>query len=375
MAGAQHTEQIEQLNKNELISRFACTHRPDTYLSKLINIRDPPKPTAVIPRNSDLSTIGSLDKLNGSPELLRIVLGHLDAQSLVRFSHTSAAAHTVANDSLEYRVVMKHAADTLVALCRLKIAERHSIFDVYGALRSEKCAYCPSFGEVLFLPTCERVCWACMNKNPRCCLMAPTTTRKIFGLTSKQIKQLPALQTIAGHLGARGEKPYPASRRLVSVQDVANAALTRYNTIQYFNDQVASRRLGSENARDVARFMRPALQAGNPRQDPLRIPDPVPDPNRVDNYFGMASVNFASVVDLEHVEHGLWCKGCEWLELWYELHLPNPIRPGLVPHGRIPGKFLLDMKFRAYTKAGLLEHVRGCYGAQQLLAAEDPGNA
>lgn len=89
----------------------------------------------------------------------------------------------------------------------------------------------------------------------------------------------------------------------------------------------------------------------------------------VDRYFGMASIPFPSLTTPDIVEHGLWCKGCEWTYKQYkDRRLSAYVIANMVPTDCDPDRVLFGMVRRARSRIRLSAHIRYCYGAQQLLA-------
>src|SRR5690606_28814019 len=52
------------------------------------------------------------------------------------------------------------------SLSRTKLLSLHSMIQLRRVLRSDRCECCPEYGAYLFLPTCVRCCWECLNANP-----------------------------------------------------------------------------------------------------------------------------------------------------------------------------------------------------------------
>ena len=84
--------------------------------------------------------------------------------------------------------------------------------------------------------------------------------------------------------------------------------------------------------------------------------------------FGMASVAFPSLTRLG-IENGLWCRCCEnTLRQYDSLRLPTNVLRETVPPNLDPELVLLGFERRARSKASFSNHVKRCYGAQQLLS-------
>lgn len=100
-------------------------------------------------------------------------------------------------------------------------------------------------------------------------------------------------------------------------------------------------------------------------QDPLLLPSQGNIPT--DKFFGMASIPFPSLSASGRLENGLWCRGCEiTLHHHDSLRLPRRVLAALVPRPRDALLVLLGLERRARSTESFLEHIKHCYGIQQL---------
>ena len=87
-----------------------------------------------------------------------------------------------------------------------------------------------------------------------------------------------------------------------------------------------------------------------------------------DKFFGMASIPFPSISKLGRIEDGLWCQGCKETRHRYDsLCLPKDVLAAVVPSDVHALQVLLGLERRARSKESLLDHVKHCYGAWQLV--------
>ncbi|KAI0515409.1 F-box domain-containing protein [Xylaria bambusicola] len=346
----------------DLLSRLS--HRLRDQLYSMITIPDPPNPMEPS-LQSRASSLGTLDRL--PVELLYEVLMSLDFQSSISFSRASIQGKNIVCSLPAYRDVMKHAPHALAALSRTKLLHFHSASDLHNALRNERCATCPEYGVYLFLPTCERCCWQCLRSKPTRRVVSPTAATKTFALSPKMVRQLPVMFSIPGTYGVAC-KPTQKSYRLVSVTAAKELAMSIYGSPGDAIEAIIRRRPPNERTESTARSLR-AIFSDFACLDSLMVPDQ--GNTGVDRYFGMASIPFPSLTTPDILEHGLWCKGCEWT---FNQHrgrrIPAYVIANMVPADCDPDRVLLGMVRRAYSSVRLSAHIQHCYGAQQLLASQ-----
>lgn len=291
----------------------------------------------------------------------------LDFQSVTRFSRISVQGANIMQSFPAYQDLMKHAPDALAALSQTKLLGLHSASQLLTTLRTEGCATCSEYGIYLLLPTCERYCWQCLQCNPTRRVITRTAAGRIFALSPKTIQQLPVMYSIPGRYGV-ARKSSHVSYKLVSVSAAKELAISIYGSAENVTTvTVRSRR----QAAHTTRFLQAAFLDCK-RLYPLMMPDQGSIGN--DRYFGMASIPFPSLTIPDTAEQGLWCKGCEWVYLKYKEHqVPTHVVAKVVPANCRPNRVLYGMTRRARSTFGLLEHIRHCHGAQQLVASEDSG--
>ncbi|KAI0426163.1 F-box domain-containing protein [Xylaria sp. FL1042] len=342
-----------------VLSRLS--HRPRDLLYSMITIPDPPKPMEAT-LQSRASSLGILDRL--PVELLHEVLRSLDFQSTIRFSRVSIQGRNILCSLPAYRDVIKHAPHALAALSQTKLLHLHSASELHNALRNERCATCPEYGVYLFLPTCERCCWQCLRSNPTRRVVSPTAAAKTFALSPKMVQQLPVMFSIPGTYGVAC-KSTQKSYRLVSVSAAKELVMSIYGSVGNAIEAII-RRQPNEQTVSTARYLQ-AIFSDSTCLDSLMIPDQ--GNVGVDRYFGMASIPFPSLTTPDIVEHGLWCKGCEWTYKQYkDRRLSAYVIANMVPTDCNPDRVLFGMVRRARSRIRLSAHIRYCYGAQQLLA-------
>ncbi|KAI0190383.1 hypothetical protein EV127DRAFT_90271 [Xylaria flabelliformis] len=342
-----------------VLSRLS--HRPTDLFYSMITIHNPPKPMEANLQNR-ASSVGILDRLPA--ELLHEVLRSLDFQSTIRFSRVSIQGKNILCSLPAYRDVMKYAPNALAALSEMKLLHLHSASELHNALRNERCATCPEYGAYLFLPTCERCCWQCLRSNPTRWVVSPTAAAETFALSPKMVEQLPVMLSIPGKYGVFCD-PEEKIYYLVSVSAAKELAMSIYGSVGNAIEAII-RIQPNEQTVSTARYLQ-VVFSDSTCLDPLMLPDE--GHVGVDRFFGMASIPFPSLTPPDIVEHGLWCKGCEWTYQQYQSRrLSADVIANMVPTDCNPDHVLFGMVNRARSSIRLSAHIRHCYGAQQLLA-------
>ncbi|KAJ8126476.1 hypothetical protein O1611_g7163 [Lasiodiplodia mahajangana] len=337
------------------------SHRPRELLYSMITIPVPPKPMEANLQNR-ASSLGILNRLPA--ELLHETLRNLDFQSTIRFSRVSILGRNILCSLPAYRDIMNHAPHALAALSQTKLLHLHSVSQLHNALRNERCATCPEYGVYLFLPTCERCCWQCLRSKPTRRVVPRTAAAKTFALSPKMVQQLPVMFSIPGTYGVAC-KSTQKSYRLVSVSAAKELVMSTYGSAGNAIEAIIRRKPSAQPAYMV-RYLQ-SIFSDSTCFDSLMIPDQ--GNAGADRYFGMATIPFPSVTTPGSVEHGLWCKGCEWTYKQYkDGRLSAHIIANMVPTNCDPDRVLFGMVRRAHSRIGLSTHIRHCYGAQRLLA-------
>ncbi|KAH7157895.1 hypothetical protein B0J13DRAFT_183895 [Dactylonectria estremocensis] len=344
------------------------SYRPDRLFKSMIEVERPPSPppTLLVSVSKErISSLGALDCF--PPEITCHVLSMLDLQSLANVARTSSRGNAFVEGSYAFQDLVTSAPEVLVALRKLSLGGLHSITELYAAMQTQECANCFEYGAFLFLPTCERCCWKCLRNDPSFRVILHEQARQYFGLSTRQLMQLPALDVIPGKYGIWGDTASQCS--LVSVKAAKELAVKVHgsedNLVRVMEKKCENTRLVSTGRY----YMGEAALRGKD----LR---PIPNPGHIpiDNFFGMASIPFASISSSSNMfEYGLWCRGCEVTNLRYDHgRLPNPVLRSLVPRGRDPSHALLSLERRARSRNAFLLHLRHCYGAHLMVPSLGP---
>lgn len=359
-----------------LVARLS--HQPQTLLRSVITISDPPRPPASPkPRAQDPPpppNLGALDRLPA--ELLHEVLLRLDPQSLSRLSRTcrgaSALLLLLPDAFPAYARLLAHAGEALAALAGTGLIRVHPVSHLDAALRSWRCGTCDGggYGAFLFLPACERCCWQCLQYSRDRLVVPPGVACKALGLAPDEVALgggVPLMRSIPGRYGIRqlhADRPVA----LVAVAHALELAASRHGGSEAeLRGDLLRRGIAGAGAHSV-RLLRRLLWDDGYLEGAVLVPDQ--GSSLVGRYFGMAAVLLPSLSGgagpEERVEHGCWCRGCEWV---YDRRrrLPADVVDRVVRDDPDPDRVMLRMARTAYSTAGFLEHIQHCYGAQELM--------
>lgn len=342
-----------------LIARLS--YQPETLLRSMITINDPPDPPVALQTQDRPSSLGALDRLPA--ELIHEVLGHLDVQSLARLSRTCCHANAILGSLSSYQHLLSHAADALAALCRTRLIRRHSLSQLDAVLQSQYCETCPGYGAFLFLPTCERCCWQCLQFRKERLVVPPGVASKALGLTLEDVQQLPLMSSVTGRYGTR-QLLVDQAMSLVAVAHAMELAISSHGSVENLQEAL-SHQTFTGRAAYTARFLQRLLWVDD-YFDTVLVPDR--GSSLVGRYFGLASIRFPSLIRREQIEYGHWCRGCEWMYDQRHRMLAETVAQ-IVPADDVdPDRVLLRMARTAYSTTGFVEHIQHCYGAHILLS-------
>jgi hypothetical protein len=110
------------------------------------------------------TALGTLDIM--PPELMGIIIGELDIESVLRFRAVNRLARSMVCALPEFRVVATHALPWLLAVIRTCLASKYTFADIQRAMLLRECEreYCHGRrGAYFYLPTGARACERCIG--------------------------------------------------------------------------------------------------------------------------------------------------------------------------------------------------------------------
>lgn len=210
------------------------------------------------------------------PELLSMVILHLDVRSVFRLRQVNSLARSIVTDIQEYDLVVRHGLEGLRGLLRAGLAQDHLLRDLYHSLLVQSCASCGLFGCLLFLFTLERCCFTCLQSSERYHVIAQSTFSSLANVSRTRLSRFPGLllRTVPGIYNMM-EVPARRPKALVPVRKAIRVLLA--------GDMISN-----------ATAQKLKLQQGQPA-------------HRFMSATAFPYYDFNSAI----VEHGVSCKGCQ----------------------------------------------------------------
>jgi F-box associated protein len=142
----------------------------------------PAQTVNAVERDPPLYDVGIIDSL--PVELVHEVLKEADLQCLINFRRVNRQAAELVESLPEYKLIMSHAQNALVASIRTGCAISITCQMLYGTLCTAKCEECGDFGGYIYLLTCTRVCETCFTQKKR---FLPLKTNHAYRTRSKAV--------------------------------------------------------------------------------------------------------------------------------------------------------------------------------------------
>ncbi|KJZ70870.1 hypothetical protein HIM_09735 [Hirsutella minnesotensis 3608] len=328
---------------------------------------DAPVRTQAIRRKPDCPSLGRLGSL--PPELLLMICNFLDFQSLSRASQASLDLNALVHGLSAYHEMMEHAPDVLAVLGKTRLLHHHSASLLRQTLRSDRCVSCFEFGGFLLLPTCERVCLECLHRNPILWMIPITIAKQCFGLSDKDLGQIPVLHSIPDTYCVRFQVSRRRVYRLVNVKQIKQLALRVHGSpekVLTFLPRVNVGTSATGNLSSLKTLHKASLEPPGRDMSLIRHSDQLGN----DHFCGMASMRLPVLTDAG-IDRGYLCRGCRVTHDRYRNRtLPPILQAKLDSPGVIPVLPLRAAMTRLHSRHEFLDHAKRCYGARQILAKQ-----
>jgi hypothetical protein len=336
---------------HEIFSLLAY-HPRDLDASVLSISTDPDPPTHVVDSNRPpvCATLGDLDTL--PIELLDEVLQYSDLRTVSMLRLLNWRARVVVDASVPCRHILLRAPGVVTALGRTGVASHFSVSEVFYALSTPTCQVCAKFGSFLWIPECIRCCFSYLREAPELMPMGKGDARAAFGLTKRRLAKVPIMVTLPGTY-TPSKIPYRKKRHLLSREKARQAAIVAHGgeegLTRYINCGISQAKIKYDRRVAARNRTREAFDSQG------RINITVDDITRL-----MATVPLPYFDPSSRTMHvGLACRGCE-----FELERTSEQTLSFHQHNA-----LADQRDQTYTEEGILEHFKGCPGAQALWSA------
>ncbi|SPJ81547.1 uncharacterized protein FTOL_08952 [Fusarium torulosum] len=269
-------------------------------------------------------------------ELMLMILGELDIVSYLRFRGVNNRARSIATNSKDYKTVVRHGLGGLKAILKVRLGHLFTITWLRQVLVSRECEFCGKFATFLYLITCQRCCFTCLQISSELRILpipVPKEFARAVKITAEEIERVcePRLCVVYGKYSL---EPWPRVNRPKWLAQ-AKPAIEKLQSL------------------DVSRKI------------PKRVLDHLPE-HQVRNeavhhycYRYMAATAFPSYdANRGQIEHGVSCKGCQFRLEEYARATNNSSQP---PWG-------LNDRDRVYSTDEFMCHFRSCEHAQKVWA-------
>ncbi|KAL1868208.1 hypothetical protein Plec18167_008402 [Paecilomyces lecythidis] len=128
------------------------------------------------------------------------VLMDLDYGSTSRMRLLNSCYRRLVDSFPAYGVLKNHARQSLRIMRITKIDSQWSIGQIFTEMCSPRCRTCTDFGPFLFLPTCSRCCYSCLQSRDEYAVAYLSNLKAILALPEHAVERLVALENLASYV-------------------------------------------------------------------------------------------------------------------------------------------------------------------------------
>lgn len=279
--------------------------------------------------------MGMLDRL--PLEIIHQILEQLDFFTLVILRGLNLASRSIVDSLPAFKYMTQYAANTLRALSRTRLITVFTASRLLNVLRTDRCMNCQQYGAFLFLLTCSRCCFKCLEKDARLRAITLSTAKSSLGLKAKDLRRLPTMLSLPGTYALRGRRTTKKRFRLVSAVEAFVLAKALYGDATTALTADSAQLATEVNVREQAWASMLA--------------------SFVDPFRGFASTAFPSLdTGSMCVQSGISCRGCE--------DACNRKSRGELKG--VNGSDLIAQRDMAFSLIEFRQHLRQCEGIKRL---------
>lgn len=150
-----------------------------------------PELTSCVPATDGLGNLGRLPL-----EVVWRIVDNMDIEVFLRFAQTSRLARSLCKRHPAFRNIGSYLPSMLIALKSLELHQWVPVGAIWGEIQQPKCRSCGENGQLLFLPTCDRICVNCLTYNPAYWSVPFFDAKLAFALEHRHLERVPAFRDI-----------------------------------------------------------------------------------------------------------------------------------------------------------------------------------
>ena len=212
--------------------------------------------------------LAGLEKL--AVELQHIILVQSDLQTLTDFRRVNRRAMEAVDNLPEYQSIVQHSPDSLRAILSTELGKFITCQKLYDTLRTPSCECCRQPTDLIYLLTCQRVCFKCLCWRIKFCPITTEDAVRLYAVPSRLLAELPTMRSIPGYFGIR-ETAYTDRQLMV---DAWSAWLV---ASEHWAEHIAIQRAQHRFDTDISTALLPSICYDPPMTVPFRW---YPEPNR-----------------------------------------------------------------------------------------------
>ena len=137
----------------------------------------------------------------------------------------------VVDSILEYRKIIRHSPDSIRGILSVGLGSHITVLTLLNTLHESRCECCGDFAGYIYLLTCKRVCYLCIEEKYEYYPLLISEAKRKFGLSGSQVASLPTIRSIPGTYSER-EKSRKTRLTLLDASAARNLALKHHGSAE-----------------------------------------------------------------------------------------------------------------------------------------------
>ena len=132
-------------------------------------------------------------------EIFDWVIKHSTMHTVSSLRAVNRRMRLLVDTTLPYKRIISNAPHVRATLERTGVAPHFTVEEVFWILTHGACRVCGELGLYLWIPDLERCCYNCLREEPDLMPMSERDARAAYGLTARQMGQLPVMVSLPGN--------------------------------------------------------------------------------------------------------------------------------------------------------------------------------